>query len=149
MTAAVCTDKGKGIMFGGKRQSRDSAVYERIIEKVNSRSSTLFLSPYSEPLFSEVPGYMDLKKNGRINVSPDFPDKASGNDICFFEDILPGKYSSKIDQLIIYNWNRKYPSDKKIDLDMKRFKKISETEFKGSSHDKITEQIYVLKNRKD
>ena len=50
-----------------------------------------------------------------------------------------------IDTLIIYRWNRLYHSDVKFDVDVKKsgYKLKSSTEFAGSSHDKITKEIYV------
>lgn len=48
--------------------------------------------------------------------------------------------------LIIYCWNRRYPSDKKLPAGfLDHYAMISEQDFAGSSHDKITERKYIKK----
>ena len=53
-------------------------------------------------------------------------------------------YIEKIDNIIIYKWNRIYPSDLYFDIDIKngQWKLIETEEFQGSSHEKITKEIY-------
>lgn len=50
-----------------------------------------------------------------------------------------------LDKVIIYFWNRKYPSDKKLKLDLTRYIIICTYEFVGSSHENITKVIYERK----
>ena len=68
-----------------------------------------------------------------------FPDGYEGDsDIYFIEkNIL---LLSSAEKLIVYRWNRIYPSDVKAELS--GWQKVSEDDFIGSSHDKITEEIY-------
>ena len=49
-----------------------------------------------------------------------------------------------VTEIILCKWNRKYQADKFFDVDMKSngFKKICSEDIKGSSHDKITIEIY-------
>ena len=49
-----------------------------------------------------------------------------------------------IGTLVIYRWNELYPSDVKFDLDVVAagFKLVESYDFKGSSHDRITKEIY-------
>ncbi len=62
----------------------------------------------------------------------------------FIEDIDISLKEKEIDLLIIYYWNRKYPSDFsfKIDMNKQEWKLISEKEFVGNSHDKITKRVF-------
>lgn len=145
LIAVVCTDKGNGMLFGGRRQSRDSEIYPEIVKMAEDSSGKLLLSHYSEPLFSDIPEFESLRSEGRVIVDDNFPDKASNGDICFFEDIQPGRYIKKTERLVIYNWNRRYPSDTVLDTDLKKFRKTDTAEFKGSSHEKIKRITYVPK----
>ena len=70
---------------------------------------------------------------------------AEENDLCFLEDENINLYKEKINELIIYKWNRKYPAD--FVFEMPEGFVLTETaEFQGSSHEKITKEIY--KNEK-
>ena len=57
------------------------------------------------------------------------------------EDCELAPYLEKIEQIIVYRWNREYPSDRKIDIDLKKWKRNSKRDFEGSSHKKITEEV--------
>ena len=51
-------------------------------------------------------------------------------------------YADKIEQIILYKWNRKYPADFKLDLELRNWELIEVLEFVGSSHERITREIY-------
>ncbi|WP_461880925.1 hypothetical protein [Fusicatenibacter sp.] len=48
----------------------------------------------------------------------------------------------KIEKMIVFWWNRRYPSDRKLDLNLSAWKKTSEEEFAGYSHEKVTKEVY-------
>ena len=49
-------------------------------------------------------------------------------------------------ELIIFRWNRDYPSDLKFVFDyLQRFELVSSEKFKGNSHDEITKEHYTKK----
>lgn len=127
MILIVCVDDNNGIMFNKRRQSRDRILIERI-EKM-SDGKRLWMSEYSKPLFSR-----------EVCADDDFLDKAAENEYCFNE--TKGKIETPPQRLIVYKWNRVYPSDVKFSCDMSDMDLISVYEFVGSSHDKITEEIY-------
>ena len=52
-------------------------------------------------------------------------------------------YEYRIEQIVIYLWNRVYPGDVFFDMDMENWILSEEKEWKGSSHDKITRRIYI------
>ena len=72
-------------------------------------------------------------------------ESASEDGFAFVENQHLGEYLNKIDRLIIYKWNRKYPYDFSLDVEPTRagFKRRSTREFVGTSHDKITREDYV------
>lgn len=136
MIVIVCVDDDMGMMFNKRRQSQDRILRERIM--TITAGKTLWLNCYSEKQFEQ--DYLP-----RINVTDQFLDEAVNGDYCFVEnnDILP--YEGSIEKLIVFKWNRKYPSDFKFSVPLAEngWKLISATDFAGSSHEKITEEVYV------
>ena len=67
------------------------------------------------------------------------------NDFCFVENqpLLP--YEAQIQEVICYRWNRRYPSDVKLDLSLEGWNVMEETEFAGKSHERITRTVYGQK----
>ena len=52
-------------------------------------------------------------------------------------------YEKWIEKLMIFKWNRVYPKDFEFDIDLSEWKLSQSSEFKGSSHDNITMEVYV------
>lgn len=135
MTAAVCLDNRDGILFNNRRQSRDKELIRDLARLAGGKP--ILMSPYSEPLFSEI--------GCAVSVSEDFLSRAASDDICFVEKDALLPHADRISSVVIYRWNRDYPSDKKFDLDLSALGfSLSETaEFAGSSHEKITRELYI------
>lgn len=135
MTVIVCVDDRGGMMFNKRRLSRDRAVYADIASDFDGKR--LLMSELSAPLFAQ--------SDADITVSDSFLDEADGGCICFVEDRKIAEYANKTDTLVIYKWNRHYPSDMKLDIDPLNsgFRLLSVTDLAGHSHDKITKEIYV------
>jgi len=136
MKIVICIDDKDGLLFCGRRQSKDRLLRQRLLK--GTQGSKLWMSSYSAKQFEET--------GEQICVDDDFMEKAESGDYCFVEntDILP--HLSKITEVILYHWNRTYPSDVKLpraELEAK-WQKVSTAEFPGSSHDVITEEVYVL-----
>jgi hypothetical protein len=135
MTVFVCIDNRGGMLFNKRRQSRDSRVIEDVIRTADD--GVLYISDFSEILFEE--------SNASVISVPEPLESAGDGSFVFIENKHLGDYLDRIDRLIIYKWNRKYPSDFSLDVDpvAAGFKKKSTREFKGTSHDKITREDYV------
>ena len=131
MIPIICLDKKQGMMFGGRRQSKDKKVRECILKI--SEGKTLWMNNNSNRQFEEF--------SDNICVAEDFMERAKEGDYCFVEDCELAPYLEKIEQIIVYRWNREYPSDRKIDIDLKKWKRNSKRDFEGSSHKKITEEV--------
>lgn len=131
MKICVCLDKKNGMMFFGKRQSQDAVQREQFLSLVGDNK--LWMSTYSAKLFGDLPN---------VIVDDNYSAKAGLDDYCFIED--QSFDISKCSMVIVYKWNRQYQADKSFTVDLKAegFKKISIQDFVGSSHDKITEEIY-------
>lgn len=129
----VCLDETRGMMFNRRRQSRDSLLIADIICHVNG--AKLLVSPYSAPLFDNC--------DADITVVDDPIDAATENDYCFIENTALPESIDCISELIIYRWNRIYPTDRRFLLDISSMRSVMRVDFKGSSHDKITKEVFV------
>ena len=134
MTVIVCVSDGGGMLFGGRRVSRDKFVFEDIARLCDG--GALFVGDISESLFSESDASV-------ISVTDPLA-SADTEDFVFVEDRSVAEYAGKISTLVIYRWNRKYPFDFSLDLDPRAAgMTLSESlDFKGKSHEKITREIW-------
>ena len=130
MKIAICIDDKNGLGFNKRRQSRDRLLIENLIASADG--GKIFISSYSAPLFADFPD--------KIEVRDDFLEAAGDSDICFVEDRDITPYADRIDYIILYRWNRHYPADRWLELDISQYSLVSSVEFAGSSHDLITRE---------
>ena len=133
MIVIVCLDDKKGMMFNYRRQSRDQAVTDRIQKICTGKK--LWMNPYSDQLYGSLEGT-------DIVVENDFLSLAGSGEICLVESDRLMPFIEEIEQVIIYRWNRTYPADVYPDLDLSQWERRERHEFPGTSHEKITEEIY-------
>ena len=131
MNIIVCLDDNFGMLFNKRRQSKD----RRVLEDIANFTDELWISPFSETLF--------LESSCEIKVDCCFLEKASPKEYCFVEADIVAPYIDKVEQIIIYKWNRKYPADFKFDIALESWRKVEQKEFAGFSHEKITKEVYV------
>ncbi|MBR3836889.1 MAG: hypothetical protein IKJ74_01975 [Clostridia bacterium] len=131
MTLILCLDEKNGMLFGGKRQSRDGALIQRLCGKIGG--ARLLVTPYSRALFPD---------EARV-IPCDRPEtEARKGDFYFVEDgTLPQEGVSRI---ILYRWNRRYPGTRFFDPALWRLKLLEKEDFAGTSHERITEEIYEV-----
>lgn len=135
MIAIVCLDNNNGMLFNNRRQSQDCNLRKRILNL--TKGATLYMNSYSYEQFSEEDNI------NNIVVDEDFLSKASEKDYCFVENVSLSVHANKIEKLILYKWNRDYPSDFKFNININEgWKLVYAREFAGSSHEIITEQVY-------
>lgn len=130
MKIFICLDDENGIMFNNRRQSRDGKVVEDVIKTVGE--NTLFIDEYSQTLF-----------NGFENVV--VADKFRDEGFFFIENRNIEEFCEKISVFTVYRWNRKYPNDFALSFNIedKGFKLFETSEFEGTSHEKITKEVWV------
>lgn len=134
MIIIACVDEKGGMLFNNKRQSKDRILINHIMQVVGE--NTLWITSFSSKLFEEYIG-------NNVIVDDEFVSKMVEKDYCFIENISPNSLKDKVDKIILYNWNRHYPADKFWDFVLDEWKLESEQDMLGSSHEKITERIYV------
>ena len=99
MEIIVCVDDNMGMIFNKRRQSRDQAVVLDILNCVDK----VWIHPFSHKLFEG--------NEERVIVDEAFLQKAGEREHCFVENESMQPYLHKIEKIILYRWNRKYPFD--------------------------------------
>ena len=85
-----------------------------------------------------------LKQNVVFPSAIAFLVDAGAEDYCFVENTSVAEFKEKISKLVIYKWNRDYPADFYFDIDYANDYKLETTlDFGGTSHEKITKEVYV------
>ena len=133
LTVAVTVDDKMGIAFNKRRQSRDKLLIEDLCKYTDG---DIYVTSYSAALFEDF--------NDRIKIVVDPIRQCPDGGLCFLELTDIAEHIDNITQLIIYRWNKVYPSDKKLGINIteSKLKLISSCDFIGKSHDKITKEIY-------
>ena len=134
MKIIVCIEDNGGMMFNGRRLSRDRLLIRDIERSVGQ--GMLRMSEYSAPLFADT--------SCLTTVSASFLEEAEPVDYCFVENRSLASYLPQIDEIWIYHWNRRYPADHFLDINPQAcgFQLSSVTEFVGHSHQTITKEIF-------
>jgi len=131
MKLIVCLDERMGMAFNQRRQSRDRVLTEDLVRSV--KGSRLFVMPYSVPLFAGQDVELAVSEHPML--------EATDRDWCFLELCSPETVDG-IKELIVYRWNRHYPSDTRFLPDLAAFSLVSSVDFVGSSHEKITKEVW-------
>ncbi len=135
MNIAVCLDDKNGMLFCGRRQSKDQYLRKELLQLAHPNE--LWMNSFSEKQF---------EAGDTIRIDENFLEVAPQGSWCFVEnaDALP--YKEKIEHIAIYRWNRLYPSDTKFPVEAfaGSWQLISTRSFPGHSHDEITEEVYRL-----
>ena len=133
MHLICCVDDRDGLSFCGRRLSRDKLLCAHILRLTAGRK--LWMSRYSAALFPD----------GAVLADEDFQIKAGMGDYCFLETAPVLARYEDLESVILYHWNRCYPSTVKFPRKLLDDMRLAETEtFTGSSHETITMERYVL-----
>lgn len=132
MIVFVCLDDNNGMLFCGRRQSRDRVITQDILTQCEG--SRLWMDEYSRKLFEDM--------EGNIITDIDFLRKAEQGEFCFVENQKLEWVKEKIEKLVIYRWNRKYPENFSLDLDLTQWNLDNSVDMIGNSHEKITKETY-------
>lgn len=133
MTVCFCIDDGMGISFNSRRQSKDKELIARLSAQADGKR--ILIKEYSARLFEGTGA--DACVCGGFEC-------AGENDLVFVECEDPTRYMERAERVIIYHWNRSYPSDTVLTAtpDKLGFELCGTYDFEGSSHERITEEIW-------
>lgn len=123
-------DDTNATQFCGKRQSKDRVVAKDILEFIDS--GPIYIKEKTASFFKDEANFIF------VNNFENVPEDA----ICFAEEVISKELLDKAEFIVVYRWNRQYPSLVKDRLNLTDYTKEIIKEFKGSSHDKITVEIY-------
>lgn len=133
MNVIVCVDDSFGMLFNNRRQSKDIVLTNRVIEMSNL--TQLWIGEFSRSLF-------DSFESRIMIIDDEFLSKAGNGDYCFVENCHLTPYIDRIEKLIVFKWNRSYPFDFSLDIDLSEWELVSTSEFQGNSHKEITMEVY-------
>lgn len=135
MILIVCTDDDNGMAFANRRQSQDRLLRERLLRLSGGK---LWLNAYSAKQFSP-------EESAGFTVDEDFLEHAGAGDYCFAEITDPTPYEARMEKIILYRWNRRYPASLHFAIPLAEhgWKRVSTEDFNGHSHETITEEVYV------
>ncbi len=128
MKLISCVDDNYGLLFFKKRVSKDS----KIIEDIFSLNEKLSMNEYSYKMFCDY-GYL-----GEIIIS-----EYNIENTYFFNEVNTFENNKDIEVLILYKFNRSYPSDIKLKIELDDYILVETMDFIGSSHEKITREKYI------
>lgn len=135
MLVAVCVDDKGGMMFNHRRQSQDRILRADLLAMAGEKS--LWLNEYSAKQFQP-------EDQEKLTIAEDFLSQASEGELCLVEDQPLAPWLDKLEEVVVYHWNRAYPADQHLDLALTEpdWNMVECCEFAGSSHEKITKEIY-------
>ncbi len=135
MILIVVLDDRNGMMFNHRRQSQDRLLRKKMMEI--AAPGCLWMKAYSYGQFREDEPICSLR------VDEQFLEKADQGEYAFVEDADVRPYLDRIEQIVIFRWNRAYPGDRFFDLSVEEeWHRIRTEDFAGSSHDEITMEVY-------
>lgn len=133
MIIIICLDDHNGMMFNDRRQSQDRGLREYIAKM--TQGEKVYMNAYTQKLYKEI--------NDPV-VCEDFLQKAEKGEPCIVENVSLNPVAEQIEEMVIFRWNKIYPSDQVLDIDLTKWKLVEEEQIEGSTHE-ITKQIYLPK----
>lgn len=136
MIIIAAVDDGNGMLFNNRRQSQDRVLRETVLAM--TAGSRLWMNHYTEKQFKDA-------NAPHINVDDRFLSEAAPGEYCFVENVSVAPYEAYVEKIILFKWNRSYPGDFHFDIDVAQpdWQMVSTEDFQGSSHEKITMEVYT------
>lgn len=130
MTLYICLDDRGGLLFNGRRLSRDAVLLADII----ADAGEVYIDAFSEKLLTGA-GIPFVLAGEELPPDAHF----------FLENRDPEALLPLAKKLVLYRWNRHYPSDVRWEGNPGDFGfTLAETsEFPGKSHERITKEVYI------
>lgn len=133
MKLILCVDEQGGLAFHARRQSQDRTVRKDLLQLCSSH--VLWVTPYTARQF-------DIAEQDLLMITETGFDHIPQDAYCFLENIDPLPYMTDATEIVLYHWNRVYPSDQRLILPLVGWHCIEQIEFAGFSHEKITREVY-------
>ena len=138
MYLIICLDEKGGMAFNNRRQTRDKVQRAHLLKVTGDRP--IWVSPYTAKLM--LPEAEEVCP-GRCTVSEDPLADAGPGEYAWAETEDVSPYIEKAEGILIYRWNRLYLADLFFDESaLEGFSFVCSGEFSGSSHDRISFEVY-------
>lgn len=136
MILIACVDDKGGMAFNHRRQSQDRLLRSALMDLAGSRP--VWMNAYSA-------GQFEPEYAGRLRVAEDCLDRAGPGELCFVETQATAALESRVEEVVLFRWNRRYPADTWFDLPgfPRNWHLIRQQDFPGHSHDTITQEVYT------
>lgn len=140
MKLMLCADDRYGMRFAGRRQSQDRVLRQEI--RSICGGAPLWMNEASAKLFRK-------ESEAGLCIAEDFLSKAGQGEFCFVEAPPVAPFADTAEEIYLFRWNRVYPADEHLDyLPGDHGWSLTELrEFPGSSHEKITLEVYTRTER--
>lgn len=133
MKIIACVDNRLGMMFNHRRVSFDRYIVDDLQDLLDR-----------EPII--VNADLACKINKKLSVQISNTITIDTDKYQWIENFNLSNYQYEITDLILYYFNRDYPYDIELGIDLSLYEIHNRKDFKGYSHDKITRIIYRLKD---
>jgi hypothetical protein len=132
MTVIVCTGSRGGMLFLGRRVSRD----RKILSDIATLGGRLLCHPFSEKYLRGAGLAPEVDEALLLHAERD--------DLCFIETLPLAPHAARIDRLIRYSFETRYPFDVSLDLDpvAAGLRLVKTEEIVGHSHQSIIKETY-------
>ena len=133
MKVIICLDDHDGLLFNNRRQSLDREIHRDMVKY--TASSILWMNEYTHKSFAAL--------SVKCCVDNHFWELAKEDEFCFVEDGTIEPNLHRISEIVIYRWNRVYPSDVKFSTNaLANWHLVGSFSFPGHSHELITREVY-------
>lgn len=134
MILLLCADPKNGLCFNHRRQSRDRLCRAEMLTLCGP-DRLLWVTPETARLFS--PEEQSLLRPVENPLA-----QAGEDDVVFAESGPLAPWQEHIRELYLFRWDKVYPADERLDLELSRWTLLECREFPGSSHEVITLEHY-------
>lgn len=131
MRVVTCISNNEGLCFNHRRLSRDKLQIADLLDFC--KGEALYIKENAALLFPE---------DAPVEVVENPLETAKQGGFCLVEDQSLAPIFEDIEELVLYRWNRDYPADTFLELDLTQFQKVSSEDFPGNSHETITREVY-------
>ncbi len=133
MIVIVCLDNSCGMLLNRRRLSQDRFLRDDMLNFIEN--GKIWLNAYSSRQFS-------AEDQSKLQISEGFLMQAGQGEFCFVENCALKPVLDKLEEIVVYRWNRDYPSDQKLDVDLSKWKLVESRDFSGFSHPVLTREVY-------
>lgn len=135
MKAIICVEDNGGICFHSRRVSQDVHQREDVCARYGKEG--LLMKASTAELYK-------TQESVSCTIVPSWAHACSLSGWCVFEDREVSAYEKELEEVVIYRWNRRYPSDEKLRLTLKAplWRCVKRYEFAGKSHPRISVEHY-------